>query len=151
LAALAHRGQHPLGLGPLLGPEMPDRHRQGQRLQQDPARVDVVELLRIEARHPGPLVRLDLDQALLLQHPQHLTQRGAADAELSGQAHLGQLGARLQRAVEDAFPQVGMDVRDGLPGFGQVDLADVRHLHDTRHGQHSPRYDPSRVQFTKQH
>ena len=144
----AHRGQHPLGLGPFLGPEVPDRHRQRQRLQQDPARVDVVEFLRIQARHPGPLVRLDLDQALLLQHPQHLTQRGAADAELGGQAHLGQLGARPQRAVKDAFPQVSVHVRDGLPGFGQVDLADVRHLHDTRHGQHSPRNDRSRPQFT---
>ena len=42
-----------------------------------------------------------------------------------------------------------MDVRDGLPGFGQVDLADVRDLHDTRHGQHSPRSDGERTQFRR--
>ncbi len=129
---------------------MPDGHRQRQRLQQDPAGVNVVELLRIQARHPGPLVRLDLDQAFLLQHPQHLAERGPADAELGGQAHLGQLGPRRQRAVENAFPQVSVDVRDGLPGFGQVDLPDVRDLHDTGHGEYSPRSGGG-TPFTSQH
>jgi len=134
----AHRGQQALGLLAGRRPEVADRHGQGERLQQDPAGVDVVELLRVEARDPSALVRLDLDQALLLQHPQHLPQRGAADAELPGQAHLGQLRAGRQGAVEDAFPQVGVHVRDRLPGFGKVHLVDVRDLHDTWPVTHSP-------------
>jgi len=143
-----HRGQQPPGLAAGPGAEVPGGHRQGQRLQQDPAGVDVVELGRVQARHLGPLVRLDLDQALFLQHPQHLPQRGPADAELGGQAHLGQLGPRRQGAVEDAFPQVRVDVRDGLPGFGQVDPANVGDLHDTGHGLLFPSITDNCIQFS---
>jgi len=83
-----HHGQQPLGLPAGRRRDLPHGHGQRKRLEQDPARVHVVQFLRIQARYPGPLVGLDLDEPFLLQHPQYLAQRGAAHAELPGQAHL---------------------------------------------------------------
>jgi hypothetical protein len=133
-----HRRQQPPGLLAARRTEAADRHGQGQRLHQDAAGVGVVQLLRVQARDPGPLVRLDLDQAFFLEHPQHLAQRRAADAELLGQRHLGQLGARRQRAVQDALAQVGVHVGNRLPRLGQVDLLDVGNQPGTGHNRILP-------------
>src|SRR6266536_676117 len=84
----AHRGEQPACLPALTRADGLKRHRQRERLQHDAARVVGVELDRVEAGHAHPLVRLELDEALLLEHPQHLAQRRPAYAELLGERHL---------------------------------------------------------------
>ena len=101
-----------------------ERHRQRERLEQDAAGVVGVELDRVELGHAHPLVRLELDVALLLEHPQHLAQRRPAHAELLGERHLRQLRARRDTPVEDAFAQVGVQVGNRLPGLGEVQAHD---------------------------
>jgi hypothetical protein len=68
LGSAPHRGQQLRGVLAPRRPEVRDRHRQRKGLQQDPARIYVIQLLRIQAGDPGALVGLDLDQALFLQH-----------------------------------------------------------------------------------
>jgi hypothetical protein len=121
----AHRGEQRLGPLRVGRSEAVDGQRQRQRLEQDPARVQLVKLLWVEPGHPRALVGLDLDQALLLQHPQHLAQRGAAHSQLLGQGDLGQLGARLEGAVQDALAQIGVQDRNGLADLGQVQLLEL--------------------------
>ncbi len=88
------------------------RHRQPQCLGLEgyPHDAQLLEVLGGHRRDAHATVRLPLDQALALQHPQRLTQRRAADAELLGKPDLRHHRPRRQVAVEDRSANPLVDV-----------------------------------------
>jgi hypothetical protein len=81
---------------------------------------------------------LGLDESLLLQHPQGLAQRGAADPQLCRQFHLVDHGAGREPSGQDELTDPGMSRRRRQPLTRKIQRGD-----DTRRFSHLACTSPS--------
>ena len=108
-----------------------------QRLEEDAAGIDRVDVLRVERSDARAAVVLGGQEPLSLQQPHGLAQRRGADPELTGQLDLGDHGARRDLAVEHRLAQVGVDVLGAADAVCSRDgrLVGLRHGHKVYGGR----------------
>ena len=90
--------------------EMRNALRQGKGLEALAHLVNDRQLVLIEHRHTGALVRLKLDEALGCEHAQGFAHGQSAGTELLGEVLLEEALARCHLAGEDARAQVDRDL-----------------------------------------
>lgn len=81
--------------------EVGDRLSHGQRLENHPYLVDVVNVLAAELGDDGSPVRVELDQTFGGEVPQRLSHRGGAHVEHRGKLGLDEPGPAGELPVED--------------------------------------------------
>ena len=89
-----------------------------QALEFDPDIEGVARFLPARRRHHGDAVAAQFDQAFGGELPQRMPRDGAADAETFAERILRQLGAGLQRLLDDGAAQRAADDADLVGGFG---------------------------------
>ena len=80
-----------------------------RRLELEPHREQVVEILRAEANRHHPPVRARLDEALALEHLERAADRAAADRELGRELRLDERRPLGERAAHDRLAQLAGD------------------------------------------
>src|SRR5215831_18799200 len=85
--------------------------RNGERFEQNSARVNGFEFTNIDISNSYTMVVLRQDQPLLLKHSQCLPERGAAHTNFLRKLHLGKHRSRRNSPVENHLSQVHMHLR----------------------------------------
>ena len=75
------------------------------RLEHRPQLVDLLDLVGVERGDREPAMRLGRGQALVLEHPEGLSDGDATGTECRREVLLAQARARRQDAVEDGLTQ----------------------------------------------
>ena len=114
---VVHLRHQPLELGEVLRREPRNGGADRHRFERDPHRIELLHIGDREVGDPDPAVRLGQDEAFVLEHPQRLTQRRAADSEpeLLGQHRLGGGLSRRDLAAYDRVSEPVVHELDVLP------------------------------------
>ena len=93
-------------IGELGVAELGDGEAHREAVEDDPHRVEVLEVLGGQGSHADAPLRLGVQQALRLEQPHRLAQRRAAHAELGRELDLRERRAGLEVAEQDLVPQL---------------------------------------------
>jgi hypothetical protein len=121
--------------GQVLGRDVQRGLPRAQSLQQLPHLVDLAQVLAAVPRDDRAAVRGDLDEAVLLQPHECLTERGLAHPEPGGQLGLAEQVSRRQPGRHDLLPE--LQVHRVLQ-LAMLDTVEGRAGHNRLHGGTPP-------------
>jgi hypothetical protein len=120
LGVVSHLGHVTLQPRKVLGRHMRDGQPHRFRLERNAHHVQLLEVRRRDRRDAHPAIRLTLDESLALQHPQGLSERCPADAQLVGKRHLRHHRPGCQDPVKDRCSHPLVHVLCVLPVFSHI-------------------------------
>lgn len=117
--AAGHPVEPPLQRGEAPPGRLPGREPGGQAVQHLPEVVQLDGLVEVEERDADAAPGEQLHQTFLLEAPERLADRRAADAELGGEIGLAEAGPGREPGVQDRGPErVGRVVDEAAPRQG---------------------------------